>query len=107
VSLSITKGALDYEVIHPRISEVNGRPGWLATAPGRRPATFKLAEIPSPNVLLQAVPQEEVASPAIIPADQYSAPANASEAVFYLKQGHYEVRIEDENGRRKIGELSV
>ncbi len=107
VRLSILKSALDYEVIHPRLSEVEGRPGWLAAAPGRQAAHFKLAEIPSPNALLQAVPLAEAVSPAVIPSDQYPAPRNALEAVFFLKPGGYEVRLEDEGGRQTLGRLTV
>jgi hypothetical protein len=107
VRLSAIKSALDYEIVHPRLSEVEGRPGWLATAPGRQVAIFKLEQIPSSNALLQAVPMDELASAAVIPADQYPAPDNAHAAVFYLKPGRYEVRIEDDEGRRTLGTLTV
>lgn len=107
VRLSAIKSALDFEVLHPRLSEVDGRPGWLATAPGRLATSFKLDGIPATNALLQAVPLEEAASAAVIPADQYPAPVNAHAAVFYLKPGRYEVRLEDEEGRRTLGALTV
>ncbi|MDR3525758.1 MAG: hypothetical protein P4L57_00660 [Rhizomicrobium sp.] len=107
VRLSVAKPALDFEVLHPRLSEVDGRPGWLAAAPGRQAAHYKLDEMPPPNALLQAVPQDETVSAAVVPADQYPAPLNAREAVFYLKPGSYEVRVEDEYDRRTIGKLAV
>ncbi len=107
VCLSIAKPALDFEVLHPRLSEVDGRPSWLAAAPGRQAAPFKLEEIPAANALLQAVPQAEAANPAVIPADQYPAPLNAQEAMFYLRPGNYDIRIEDENNRHTIGKLTV
>jgi len=107
IILSITKNALDYEVIHPRLSEVGDRPGWLATAPGRHAAPFKLTEIPAANTLLQAVPVTEAANAAAIPADQYPAALNAREAMFYLKPGLYEVRIESETERHTIGQIRV
>lgn len=107
VRLSTAKTALDFEVIHPRLNEVQGRPGWLASAPGRKEARFKLADIPVENALLQAVPAEETANPAAIPSDQYPAPVNAREAVFFLKPGRYEVRVENEEERHVLGTLSV
>lgn len=107
VRLSTAKTALDFEVIHPRLNEVQGRPGWLASAPGRKEAHFKLTDIPAEKALLQAVPVEEAANPAAIPSDQYPAPLNAREAVFFLKPGRYELRLENEEERQVLGTLSV
>lgn len=105
--LSIDKKALDFEVIHPRLNDVAGRPGWLATAPDRKESHFKLNEIPPDDALLQAIPAAEANNAAAIPADQYPAPANAREAVFFLKPGAYAVFVEEEDGKRPLGPLSV
>ncbi|GAA0550351.1 hypothetical protein FHS83_001234 [Rhizomicrobium palustre] len=107
VRLSIAKKAIDFEVIHPRLADVSGRPGWLATAPGRKEARYKLTEIPPEGALLQAVPASEAANPAVIPSDQYPASLNAHEAIFFLKPGTYEVRVENEEGRHRLGALTV
>jgi hypothetical protein len=50
---------------------------------------------------------DELASAGVIPADQYPAPDNARAALFYLKPGRYEVRLEGEEGRRTLGTLTV
>lgn len=107
VRLSVPKPALDFEVLHPRLNEVSGRPGWLAAAPGRKEVRFKLTEVPPEGALLQAVPVGEKAAPGVIPADQYPAPLNSHEAVFFLKPGAYEIRLEEEEFRIPLGSVKV
>lgn len=105
--LSTEKKALDFEVIHPRLNDVSGRPGWLASAPGRKEARFKLVEIAPSGSLLQAIPAGEANTTAAIPSDQYPAPDNAREAVFFLKPGEYAVMLEDDEAKRPLGTLTV
>lgn len=104
---SASRKALDFEVIHPRLNDVSGRPGWLAAAPGRKESRFKLNEIAPAGALLRAVPQAEAVLPGAVPADQYPALAEAREAVFFLKPGTYEIQIEEEDGKRELGPLTV
>ncbi|GAA0582101.1 hypothetical protein [Rhizomicrobium electricum] len=96
---------VDVEVIHPRLAAVDGRPGWLAT--GRKRAPFALSALVGPHDLIQAVPAEEAAAPNVVPADQYPLLPGAREAVFFLHEGRYEVRLETDDGRRVLGELKV
>lgn len=105
--LTASSKALDFEVIHHRANDVNGRPGWLASAPGRKETHFKLAEVPLEGALLQAVPVLEKQAPGAIPADQYPAPENAREAIFYLKPGDYEVRLETDEARIPLGTIKA
>jgi hypothetical protein len=105
--LTALNKALDFEVIHHRASEVNGRPGWLAAATGRKEVHFKLAEVPLEGALLQAIPALEKQAPGVIPADQYPAPENVREANFYLKPGDYEVRLETDEARIPLGTVKV
>lgn len=103
--LALPKGAVDVEVVHPRLPPIEGRPGWLAA--GRSPARFGLAALPGPNDLIQAVPIGEASTVNAVPADQYRLPLAAREAMFFLPAGTYQVRIESEDGRRVVGELQV
>lgn len=101
-------GAVDIAVYHPRPTEIEGRPRWLATAAGRRRSAFGLSETAPVGGLLQAVPRAEIMrSPAVIPADQYLVKTEAKQAVFFLRPGAYEVRIETDAGRRTLGSLTV
>jgi hypothetical protein len=96
---------VDVEVIHPRLTPVDGRPAWLAT--GRKRAPFALSALVGPHDLIQAVPAAEASAPNAVPADQYPMTPGAREAVFFLHEGHYEIRLETEDDRRVIGELKV
>jgi hypothetical protein len=95
---------VDVEVIHPRLTPVDGRPGWLA---GRKRATFALSALVGPHDLIQAVPAAEASTPNAVPADQYPMVPGAREAVFFLHEGRYEIRLEAEDDRRVLGELKV
>lgn len=96
---------VDMTVFHPRLADTDGRPGWLAVALDRRRMVFALPKDVPAGGLIQAVPMAEAAAPAVVPADQYRLPANASEAVFFLRPGAYEVRMETRGGRRVLGKL--
>lgn len=101
-------GAVDIAVYHPRPSEVEGRPRWLATAAGRHRAAFALGAPAPVGSLLQAVPAADVPrTTRVIPADQYLVKTTTSTAVFFLRPGAYEVRIETDAGRRVLGSLTV
>jgi hypothetical protein len=98
-------GAVDVEVIHPRLAPVDGRPGWLAA--GRKRAAFALSALVGPHDLIQAVPANEAAAPNAVPSDQYPLVPGAREAVFFLHEGRYEIRLETDDDRRVLGELKV
>jgi hypothetical protein len=98
-------GTVDVEVVHPRLAPVDGRPGWLAA--GRKRAVFALSALVGPHDLIQAVPAGEAATPNAVPSDQYPLVPGAREAVFFLHQGRYEIRIETDDDRRVLGELKV
>jgi hypothetical protein len=105
VCLSRRAGMIDVEVIHPEFAKVDGRPGWLAQ--GRKRAPFALASLAAPHDLIQAVPASEAGAPNAVPSDQYPLAAGAREAVFYLAEGHYEIRLETADGRSVLGQLKV
>ena len=98
---------VDFVVVHPRLSKVDGRPGWLAGMPDRRRTLYALQEAVAAYALIQAIPIREAAAPNVIPADQYPVPAGTRDVVFFLKPGKYEVRIETDAGRRVLGNLTV
>lgn len=101
-------GAVDIAVYHPRPGEIEGRPGWLAKAAGRRRAAFAMKEPAPVGSLIQAVPAADAQqTPMAIPADQYLVKTTASTAVFFLRPGAYEVRIETDASRRTLGPLTV
>jgi hypothetical protein len=93
----------DLTVFHPPLPDVEGRPGWLAAAQGRRRVTVRLpAPAPGGYVLAQAVPAADP-DPAI-PADQYLLAQGAREAIFHLRPGRYRVRLETPEGFTAVGE---
>ncbi|MFZ5670246.1 MAG: hypothetical protein ACOY4K_12190 [Pseudomonadota bacterium] len=101
-------GAVDIAVYHPMPGVIEGRPRWLATAAGRRRAAFALGASAPVGGLLQAIPAADVARTArAIPADQYLVKTPADAAVFFLRPGAYDVCIETDDGRRRLGSLSV
>lgn len=94
--------ACDLTVFHPGLPDVDGRPGWLARAEGRRRTNVRLpAPAPSGYVLAQAVPATDP-DPAI-PADQYLLVQGARDVVFHLRPGRYRVRLETPDGFTPIG----
>ena len=99
--------AVDVEVIHPRLPAVDGRPGWLAALPGRKRAVFTLSALAGAHDLVQAVPDTEAATANAVPSDQYPLPLGAKDAVFYLAEGHYQIRLETDDGRTVLGSLKV
>lgn len=99
------EGRADMTVIHPRIAAVDGRPGWLARAPGRRRAAFRLPSATTEYSLIQAAPISEAAN--VVPADHYPVEAGVRDAVFFLRPGDYQVRVETAKGREVVGRLSV
>lgn len=102
------RGAVDLTVFHPRLpDDADGRPAWLA-GDGRQRAVFALRRPAPPGALLQAAPAAEaLAAPNVVPADQYMARPGAREAVFFLRPGAYEVRLETNTGRKVLGPLAV
>ena len=101
-------GAVDIAVYHPRLAAVDGRPGWLPIAPGRRRAAFVLPEPLAPGALLQAIPAAEAAlAQNVIPADQYLITAPARTATFFLRPGDYRLLAETDAGRLALGSLRV
>jgi hypothetical protein len=101
------QGAVDVEVIHPRLRPVDGRPSWLAGLPGRKRAAFKLTEAAEAGDLIQAVPASETAAAGAVPSDQYPLKEGSREAVFFLTEGTYEIRLETDDGRSVLGQLKV
>lgn len=105
-ALSITfDGAVDIAVYHPRLADIDGRPGWLATAPDRVRQVFALPQVEPGDRLVQAVPLMEASAPNAIPSDQYIARPGAGEAVFFLRPGRYEIRMETDAGRQVLGTI--
>jgi hypothetical protein len=100
-------GSVDLSVFHPRLPYVEGRPGWLAKAVGRKAAPYRFAMPASANGLLQAVSAAEAMNANAVPSDQFLVPAGAREATFFVKPGDYEVRFETDDGRRALGTLMV
>lgn len=100
------RGAVDLTVFHPRLQDdPDGRPAWLA-GDGRRRAAFALPRQVPAGALLQAVPRAEaLTAPNVVPADQYMARPGAREAVFFLRPGRYEIRMETDAERRILGTL--
>ena len=101
--------AYDVFIVHPHLPPVDGRPGWLASAPARRPASAPLpAGLPA-GALVQAVPRDEaVRAVNVIPSDQYPLPgAGVRRTSFFLRPGGYLVRVETLEGRREVGRLDV
>lgn len=99
---------VDLAVFHPRLAEVDGRPGWLAAAPGRRRAVFRLPTPTWEETLLSATPAAEASRARnVIPADQYRVEAGVREAVFFLRPGDYVVASEVLAGKERLGMIRV
>lgn len=99
-------GSVDLTVFQPLVADIDGRPGWLAQAPGRRRRVFRLPKLDdAPYLLAQAVPAGELGDPGALPSDQYRLRPGAKEAVFFLRPGRYEIRMETDAGRRVLGTL--
>ena len=103
------QGSFDVQVVHPRLAPVEGRPGWLAGAPGRRHAPALLPSGLPAGALVQAVRRDEAEKAAnVVPSDQYLlATTDVRSASFFLRPGGYVVRIETARGRREVGRLDV
>ena len=79
-------GDFDIQVVHPRLPDVDGRPGWLARAPGRVRVARPLPQPLPAESLVQAVRTEEaVAAANAVPSDQYLLPSGTRQAVFFLR----------------------
>ena len=95
--------ACDLTVFHPSRGDIDGRPGWLAGAQGRRPVAVRLpTPAPAGLALAQAVPASDP-DPAI-PADQYLLAEGARQVVFHLRPGRYRIRLETPEGFQPVGE---
>ena len=104
---SAPKAAVDLEVVHPRLAQVDGRPGWLAALPGRNKMRFTMPGLVDAYSVVQAVPAGENTAPNAVPSDQYPLKLGAREAVFFLTEGPYEIRLETDDGRSVLGQLKV
>jgi len=102
------RDAVDLTVFHPRLGDTaDGRPAWL-DGDGRQRTVFALRRPAPAGALLQAVPlAEALAAPNVVPADQYMARPGAKEAVFFLRPGRYEIRMETDVGRQVLGRSST
>jgi hypothetical protein len=98
--------ACDLTVFHPPMPDVEGRPGWLAAAEGRKRVAVTLPKpAPGGDVLVQALHATDP-DPAI-PADQYLLAQGAKTAVFHLRPGRYRVRLETSEGFTSVGEAQA
>lgn len=95
---------VDLSIFHPRREPVNGRPGWLAADPMRRPAPVSFPAQDGP-ALIQAVPRAE--GMGAVPSDQVLLTPAQTSATLYLRPGDYLIRLETEAGWRPVGGLSV
>ncbi len=99
---------LDIQVVHPRLPLVDGRPGWLVQAPGRRRSAYTLPNGLTAGDLAQEIPLDEAMAAAnTVPADQYPLMDCAKQAVFYLRPGRYLARAETAAGQRLLGTFAV
>jgi len=105
--LSAPKAAFDLEVVHPRLAPIDGRPGWLAALPGRKKMRFAMPGLVDAYSLVQAVPVAETTAANVVPSDQYPLKLGAREAVFFLSEGRYEIRLETGDGRSVLGQLKA
>lgn len=95
----------DISVLHPALSDVQGRPGWLAADPMRRFVSVDLANAAEGDVLAQAIHAHDP-DPAV-PADQFLLAPGARQADFLLRPGRYRVRLETIEGFRPLREIDV
>lgn len=93
----------DLTVFHPPTQDMEGRPGWLAMAQGRRRVAVRLPPGTRDGYVLAQAVRADDPDPAI-PADQYLLAKDAREAVFHLRPGRYRVRLETPAGFTPIGE---
>lgn len=104
--LGAYNGAVDMSVFHPRLTKVDGRPGWLASGPRRRLET----ELPpgrKDQVLVQALPWAEAAAPNVVPADQVLAAPETHSAALFVRPGRYVLRMETVAGVTVLGTVNV
>ena len=91
----LTQEGADLLVLHPALPDVEGRPGWLAADPARRPLRVDIPSGSGPR-LLQAIPAGEP-DPAI-PADQFLVADAGGPATLFLRPGPYRLRLETPTG---------
>lgn len=99
------EGAMDLSVFHPRLSDVDARPGWWAADRARRRTPVRLPRPTEVEVLLQAQPADEGAT--AIPSDHVLLGPGATEAVLYLRPGAYRIRVETPDGHESLPPLTV
>lgn len=85
---------IDLSVFHPRLPKVDGRPGWLAADPARKPVEVAVPPFEGPT-LLQALHLNE--GPAI-PADHLLLEPGQARATLLLRPGPYFLRLETTRG---------
>jgi hypothetical protein len=100
-----TDFSADLAVFHPALADVDGRPGWLAADPSRRPVQVDAPADVAEDCIAQAVRAADP-DPAI-PADQYVLPEGSRRATFFLQPGRYRIRLETRGGIRALGDASA
>lgn len=102
------RGVVDLAVFHPRLpDDADGRPGWLARDPDLCRASARFVEAVPKGALVQAVLHDEAKAPNVVPSDQYLISAETRDAVFYLRRGIYQIRVETDGGRRITSMMNV
>jgi hypothetical protein len=98
------RGEADLAVFHPALPDVDGRPGWLAADLKRRRVRVPLPLIRG-LTLAQAM---RAGDPDVgVPADQYPLAYGAKEAVFFLRPGDYQLRLETLDGFKRLQTFSA
>ncbi len=108
VALSMPSGGgYDLSVFHPRLPDRDGRPGWLAALPGRKPARVDVPAGPGLR-LVQAIPtRERAASASAVPADQVLVEDNRRSVDLWLPPGAYDLCCETLSGKTQISSVTV
>ena len=92
---SFPRPGYDLLVLHPRVSDIAGRPGWLEMNGYRKSYALKLAPIPSRTLIRAFVRGESSGS---IAMDQILVSANQTEVTLMLPVGQYSVVQQTETG---------
>ena len=92
-------GRVDMQVLHPKYSQMDGRPSWLSKIAERRPVTLPHGISPvNSRQLVQAFLEEEPED--AIPLDSMLLLPNQPPPKLMLRVGKYRVVVQDENGER-------
>jgi len=91
----LTRPGHDLAVLHPRVPDVAGRPGWLTMNGYRKPYALKIAPKPARTLIRAFVKTESADS---IAMDQILVMANQTEVSLMLPIGDYSVVRQSEAG---------